>query len=209
MYLGCLSVNHIFNARWAMDRHLGKIALEIVQMLWTAHWVLGGVGECGGLTPYKRTHENHPLARWVRACRGNYEFACERARALCREHRRRFKWPASRTMAVEPHLAWLEEHLSDSLPRCREVTPIPPPESTRIEGEDYTTTHDASVQAYRRLYATTKLAILRYHHSPIPPWLDVSLLQPNQLKSVVSSSRTKRNATIDTGVVVAQKRIKH
>ena len=61
--------------------HVVKMAVEICQLLSTAHHEIDGV-QVG----YKPTHKNHPSAIWVRKCSGNYQWAYEHFKALLDEY---------------------------------------------------------------------------------------------------------------------------
>lgn len=101
-------------ARYHCNKHVVKMILESVQMLYTA-WILvepSGAwrgemertvashpvtelhrqvtGEDVRATAYKPTHANHPCAKWVRESRANYLWLVELAIELCNEKRRRF-----------------------------------------------------------------------------------------------------------------------
>ena len=57
-------------AEWHVDRHVVKMILEYCQLLCTAHRVLDPYGSHDSL--YKKTHVNHPCAKWVRQSLRNY-----------------------------------------------------------------------------------------------------------------------------------------
>lgn len=101
------------------DVHVGKILLEVVQILMTAQWIIiSGGGDakaakavCNSAYKYKRTarikyaasweevveiqaayritHVNHPLAQWVRADPANYAWATAYGMELSKEYIRR------------------------------------------------------------------------------------------------------------------------
>lgn len=50
-------------------------------MLSTAHIVLDGKQ-----IAYKKTHENHPSAKWIRQTSGNYQWAFDHYKSLCDEY---------------------------------------------------------------------------------------------------------------------------
>ena len=64
------------------DKHVVKMALESAQLL------------CApfdpGVAPYKRTHYNHPCAKWAREDASNYCWLLNHAWALGREYRFRY-----------------------------------------------------------------------------------------------------------------------
>lgn len=62
-----------------------KIVLEIAQMMCTAKHKGGGTWPESAPALYRKTHENHPVSRWVRACIHNYTFAGKLAIAINKE----------------------------------------------------------------------------------------------------------------------------
>lgn len=74
------------------DSHIGKGLLECAQMLYTAHhvapegqrtdWQAEPLLPKNVKHPYKPTHTNVQIARWVRACIENYRWTCQHALAL-------------------------------------------------------------------------------------------------------------------------------
>ena len=59
-------------------RHQVKMVLEYCQLLSTAHVVLDGTQ-----TEYKKTHENHPSAIWIRQSNEHYVWVWKCAMHLC------------------------------------------------------------------------------------------------------------------------------
>jgi len=57
-------------ARYMVDKHIGKMILESVQMLSTTKRVLDPHSWMG--PTYKLVHKNHPVTKWVRASYLNY-----------------------------------------------------------------------------------------------------------------------------------------
>ena len=93
------------------DKHVVKMILEATQMLYTA-WGNKPAPCPDGLQPYKKTHVNHPMCRWVRARKEHYLFTCKFALDLCEEYTKRY----SREHACEKRI----RHLMQSMP-----TPVP------------------------------------------------------------------------------------
>ena len=92
-------------ARAQCDKHVIKMLLEAVQLMYTAHHVEGTFDERHDCphTPYRKTHQNHPMAQWARSCVQNYRWLHGHACALADEYTRRF----GRVHGCEQHLAWL------------------------------------------------------------------------------------------------------
>jgi len=55
-----INENPIIAARELADDHIRKMQIESAQMCSTAHWVSGSTA------PYKKSHTNHPSAKWTR-----------------------------------------------------------------------------------------------------------------------------------------------
>ena len=116
----CLGENGIMNiffldldpkksAKYYFDRHCVKIILEICQMLYTAQWICHPdfvTSHPEDFKPYKKTHYNHPTAKWVRRTRANYNYTCLIGLALCREYTHRY----NKTHKCEVRLQWLSEN---------------------------------------------------------------------------------------------------
>jgi len=92
-------------AQWHCDKHVVKMILESVQLLWTVHHVVQ-LPQPIDITPYKPTHRNHPCSIWARASISNYRWLCSLANELVIEYHYRF--PHGKAVhACEPHLRWL------------------------------------------------------------------------------------------------------
>lgn len=121
-------------ARWHADKHVVKMILEAVQMLYTAHWViafpyllkhraaikisqeqkklptppslrLAPFSVDGRQRGYRPVHLHHPCTVWVRESLANYQWLCQLAIELGRENQHR--WPASKPHSCEEHARWL------------------------------------------------------------------------------------------------------
>lgn len=73
------------SARKQCDVHLIKMVTECAQLLSTAHVVIDGKQ-----IAYKKTHENHPCALWVRESVSNYKWAYEFYCSMLDEYEFRF-----------------------------------------------------------------------------------------------------------------------
>ena len=82
-----LSLDPAEAARLHCDKHVVKMILESCQLLYCAHWM------CGTIMPsnaYKKTHPNHPCAKWVRESQANYRWLCRLGLELCGEYTFRY-----------------------------------------------------------------------------------------------------------------------
>lgn len=76
-------------ARYHVDKHVVKMILETCQLLFTCWHMLDP--EHRIIRPaYKKTHSNHPCARWVRSSQAHYDWLCALGVALCAEYTRRY-----------------------------------------------------------------------------------------------------------------------
>ena len=166
MNLFLLSWNPIQCARWHCDKHVVKMILELVQMLYTAWHVNNSyVPRCAPLCKstgnrgYKRlSNPNHPMAKWVRESLWNYTFTIQLATALCLEFQHRY----GHIHGCTYHLLWLSEHTPkfDTI----EKTHIP-----QCMPEKYKA--DCPVQAYRNYYLGDKVAFASWSNKrQCPSW---------------------------------------
>ena len=64
------------SAKYLDDKRVVKMLLETAQLLCTTAW------ELGIEAPYKPTHKNHPVTKWVRESRANFIWTCQYFAAL-------------------------------------------------------------------------------------------------------------------------------
>lgn len=98
------------NAKYYYNKHCVKIILEVVQMLYTAHWVLQKDSEWlkqKTLKPYKKAHINHPTCKWIRQKKENYLYSCTLCLELCKEYTNRYQ----KIHKSQAHLEWLRTNL--------------------------------------------------------------------------------------------------
>jgi hypothetical protein len=76
-------------AEMHVDKHVVKMILEYCQLLCTAHWVLDPESDHAAL--YKKTHTNHPCAKWVRESISNYMWLLSLLKCLFVEYEYRYK----------------------------------------------------------------------------------------------------------------------
>jgi len=85
------------------DRHVVKMLLEIVQMLFTAHILLDQTK-----VEYRKiSNHKHPMAIWIRESRENYLFAAELAIELAEEYTHRY----SKIHSCDRHAKWLFQNI--------------------------------------------------------------------------------------------------
>lgn len=93
------------SAKYACDKHVVKIILEVCQMLFTAHHIVGNFNIPHNVM--NPTHVNHPMSKWVRQHENNYKYTVQYLDALCSEYTRRYQ----RTHSMAKHISWLKNHV--------------------------------------------------------------------------------------------------
>lgn len=140
-------------AQMLCDKHVVKMILESAQLL-CAHFE-------SGIAPYRRTHYNHPCAKWVRKSRKNYWWLLEHAKALCEEYTFRY----GKTHKSESVIKWCEDNVD-------RLAPLPDKgltEFAQAMPDKYR--HALTVKAYRSYYINEKIGICKYTKRPWPYWL--------------------------------------
>lgn len=76
-----LDKDHKKCAEYHVDRHVMKIIIESLQLVAAAY---------PGVTPYKRTYENHPMSLFCRKSLSNFNWILDYCFALCHEYTFRY-----------------------------------------------------------------------------------------------------------------------
>lgn len=76
-------------ARYHANKHVVKMILESAQLLSTC-WHVVDASHVHFVPRMKKTHVNHPCAKWVREGVGNYLWLCNLALNLCKEYTFRY-----------------------------------------------------------------------------------------------------------------------
>ena len=144
-------------AEWMVDKHVVKMILETAQLLSTAHRELDG-DENVDPDLYRKTHKNHPSAKWVRQSNNNYTWTWCLLNELCIEYTKRYgKIHATETKLLQKLYSQPKNiqvgHLTQP-PQCM------PDEYKTL---DY-------VQAHRNYYLGGKKDIAAWNHGPTPEW---------------------------------------
>lgn len=160
MNLFILDLDHFKNAEYHCNSHCVKLQTEAAQMASAAHHLTGGKG------PYRLTHANHPVTKWVRHSLSNYNWACEYGLSLCYEYSYRY----GKEHATERVLNWLylnKPNIQD-LGLTRFALAMP---------DQYKT--DDAINSYRHFYKIEKRYdkngkyMLVYKNRTKPEWIDV------------------------------------
>lgn len=151
-------------AQYHCDAHVVKMILESAQLLSTAHHVLGGDGGV-----YKKTHERHPCALWVRESKANYSVLWFLMVCLGYEYHYRFgrvhKTIADHQETLKHPPAGLEGTLITERPKCM-------PDDCKLEDV---------VESYRNYYLKEKADLLKYTKREIPIWVQKKTVTTNSI----------------------------
>lgn len=150
-------------AQYHCSKHVVKMILEHVQILSTAHHVLGSGG------PLKKTHVNHPCTIWARQSSGNYDWLHDLTIELCKEYTFRYnkyhKYDREGTLMSLKKPPFL-------LPRGP-MTPFAQAMPDQYKDKD-------AVVAYRNYYIGDKKGMLHYKNREAPEWIPIELLQQHE-----------------------------
>lgn len=142
-------------AQMLCDKHVVKMALETAQLLCSAFE--------NGTAPYKRTHYNHPCAKWARELAGNYLWLVQHGLALCVEYQYRY----NKEHKCKSVIQWCFDNMhlikfqKDDYYR---VTPFPQAMPDKYKNID-------AVKAYRAYYNGEKLKFAKYTKREKPEWV--------------------------------------
>ena len=167
MNLFLLHINPAICAKWHCDKHVIKMLLELVQMLYTAHHLCDS--DLPGDAYRKISNHNHPMCIWVRTNKLNYQFTCDLALCLAQEYTIRY----NKVHSCEKHAMWLNEnipkfkeviHKKETIlcysPLMGELSPIPLSMPDQFKGTD-------PFKSYQAYYKTKKFAKWKNTKSPI------------------------------------------
>ena len=149
MNIFVLDLDPVKAAQYQCDKHVVKMILETAQLLCSVY--------PDGEAPYKRTHYNHPCAKWTRESMGNYNWLIKHGYALCDEYKFRYnKEHKSRSVidwcnkdtGIVPH------HIPTQFPEC-----MP---------DQYKTGN--IVYSYRNYYMIEKRDIAKWSKRSQPDW---------------------------------------
>jgi len=77
-----LDSNPTQSAQYHVDRHVVKIITEANQCLASAY--------PKGVAPYKWAYHNHPMTKWVRESKSNFDYVVKYCLELCKEYTYRY-----------------------------------------------------------------------------------------------------------------------
>ena len=157
-------------AEFHCDKHVVKMILELVQMLYTTHNVLKT-----GLHGYRSFNPQHPTCIWIRQCEANYIYAVNVAFYLCKEYTLRY----NRIHTCEKHVNTLKENVPDNFTpivykdtvvlsynkKLQDIgcTPVPLAMYDDVKFPD-------TLKSYRMYYIVHKRRFATWKNRPNPFW---------------------------------------
>lgn len=172
MNIFVLDINHEKCVRQYVDRHVVKMIVETAQLLCTAHHVLGSNKDY----MYRKTHENHPCAKWARETLSNYIWLVNLGMAMCREYTYRY----DKIHKTEDILRQLQTDFPPIKSEKQELTPfaLAMPDECKINpptpNEDYPSEIDniilSAVMSYRIYYIRDKQHLAKWTKREMPDW---------------------------------------
>ena len=147
-------------AEYHCDKHVIKMILESAQMLSTA---FSNNEEYENLIKnkkiYRKTHFNHPCAKWARECIENWNWLRDLSYWLNEEKKYRYN--------SGDHKSWIMIK-NMSAPNLKENASTTPFQCCM---PDYCKTSQDPIENYRNYYINEKQRILKYTKRHIPDWI--------------------------------------
>lgn len=141
------------------DRHVVKIILEAVEMMGYAYnpgeFILPGFS-------HSRPHFNHPMSKWVRMSRQNFDWTFLHAMGLCHEYTYRY----DKVHAYQKHVEWIGANMP-----INNLSNIGQTDNPRCFGKwsDIIEPTNDVIQDYRKYYMVAK-RFATWKRRPIPEW---------------------------------------
>lgn len=147
------------------DKHVVKMILESIQLLYFAHYVLNGkVERDDDIIPYKpsKHHLKHPCTLWVTKSSKNYDWLCKHAYHLSKEYTRRY----NKVHGCLKHLDWLTKN-NPSPKMTKNTLPAKAvKEEYKVEGD----TIESVIESYRKCYKEDKVRFAKWKKGNCPDW---------------------------------------
>lgn len=142
------------NAQYYVDKHVVKIITECNQLLSNVY--------PNGISPYKHSHFNHPMSKWIRSSLTNFNFTVEYCDALCKEYTYRY----NKIHKGESIL----EFIKNNLPNMNDIGFTNPP---RCFGDykDKILITDSIIEDYRNYYKIAKSHLFSWKKRNKPYWI--------------------------------------
>lgn len=143
------------NAEYHVDAHVGKILLEVSQMMCIPYH-LQGIN-----APYKMSHKSHPTSIWVRESSWNYTWTAMYATALHNE----FQYRRNNTHKSFDVVQWCWDNVGKLTFEKDVMTPF-----ALAMPEQYRTS--CPIESYRRYYKAEKSHLFKWTGRNKPDWID-------------------------------------
>lgn len=157
MNLFILSLDHVMNAKYHVDKHVVKMPIEATQLICTA------IRErCEIDYGYKSTYVNHPVTQWVGASFDNFLWTVDYATQLLREYQYRFG-KVHKTSEVLSGIGEYWDQIADVLGGIGRT-----PHHLAVSPE---LKHLEPVLAYRAYYLKNKKRIFKWTKREVPSWI--------------------------------------
>lgn len=153
MNIFVLDKNPVHAARMQCDKHVVKMVLETAQLLCSPFEP--------GMAPYKRTHYNHPCAKWARQSLQNWHWLTAHGLSLAEEYSHRY----GKRHKSEEVILWCINHAYMlGLPDI-DMTPFPQAMPDEYKGRN-------TVKAYREYYKGDKSSFAKWTKRNAPKWFE-------------------------------------
>lgn len=153
MNLFVLDLDPYEAARQNNDKHCVKIILEANQCLSTTLDYFGVKN-----VPMRPTHKNHPINRWIRESRANYDWTCKHLDGLLNEYTLRY----NKVHACQKYLNYFKMH-RNCIPDGPETErPLCMPDQYKVPGDP--------VKSYRNYYICEKAGFAKWKNANVPDW---------------------------------------
>lgn len=149
--------NPAIAAKSLHNKHIHKMALEGSQLLANCYAddVLNDAPFTKKGTPWKHSHYNHPMAKWVRESKQNFEWSLSHTYELILEYGRRY----AKNNSLANFLNWIIDNQNKNTIYIPELGFTPPPqcmpEHYRVNDSEYDNLTNL-VRAYRNYYVGEK-----------------------------------------------------
>ena len=179
MNLFFLDIDPKKSAMYHCDKHVIKMILEIVQMLYTAHNMLNSTNlpteKEHGFTGYRSFNPRHPTCIWIRQCVENYNYAAKVAKCLCEEYTYRY----NKIHTCEKHVHWLIENVPNNFHTLNYTPETYLSYNKTFQSMGYTpvplamyddTKYQDTFKSYRFYYIVHKRRFATWKKRPVPWW---------------------------------------
>jgi hypothetical protein len=161
------------------DKHVVKMILELVQMMYTTHNVLKTPNlleaKEQGIITYRSFNPKHPTCLWIRECEANYRYAGNVAKFLCEEYTFRY----GKIHTCQTHVDWLIANVPTNFQivhynpetvmsynkefQALGNTPVPLAMYDDVKYPD-------TFKSYRMYYIVHKRRFAKWKSRPVPWW---------------------------------------